>query len=171
MSEIGFKKTWLLSLTITAVALGAAATQRLGNRMEGDPDSLRPSATQPAHVLPRLVLDREKLQGTWRVVASEMDGVKDFDRGLGHDRLVFTGDRVTYWTPKGPQEGRFRLTPSSSLAEIDIEFDGGSILRGIYEFDADRLRFCWIKGGARPTSFDTSTGEILTFLYTYVKQH
>jgi uncharacterized protein (TIGR03067 family) len=104
------------------------------------------------------------------VVASELDGVKDFDNGRSHDRLVFEGDRVTYRVPKGPQEGRFRVDASKSPHEIDIEFDSGAGLKGIYEFDGPRLRFCWTKGGGRPASFDTSTGEMLTFLYAYEKK-
>ena len=116
------------------------------------------------------VSDRDRLLGTWRVVGSEMDGIADFERGRGHDRLVFADDRVTYWVPKGPQAGRFRVDASRMPAEIDIEFDGGAVLQGIYEFDGPRLRFCWTKGGSRPTGFDTATGELLTFRYTYEKR-
>jgi RNA polymerase sigma factor (sigma-70 family) len=129
----------------------------------------RPEARSAAAVA-RAATDRDRLQGTWAVVGSEMDGVKDFDRPRGHERLVVTGDRVTYWAPKGPLDGRFRVDPTRAPAEIDIEFDDGAILRGLYEFDGPRLRFCWTKGGRRPAGFDTSTGELLTFLYTYEKR-
>jgi RNA polymerase sigma factor (sigma-70 family) len=160
----GLKKVSAAALGLGVLAVGIAVFPSAAGTDPPEPTG-RP-ADAPAAVA---VADRDRLQGTWRVTASEVDGIKDFDRGRGHDRLVFAGDRVTYWSPKGPQAGRFRLDPTQAPAEIDIEFDGGSVVRGRYDLDGTRLRFVWTKGGRRPAGFDTAAGEWLTFLYTYEK--
>lgn len=136
--------------------------------IEAATESVRDTSSAPVNAATASVV--EKLQGIWIVTASEMDGVQDLDLGKTHTKLVFTGDRVIYGSHKGPLTGRFRLNTTRTPNEIDIVFDDGATLRGIYEFDGPRLRFCWTKGGQRPTSFDTATGELLTFLYTYEKQ-
>jgi uncharacterized protein (TIGR03067 family) len=158
---------------LAALLVGLGVFAAAGLAMYQPAATAPPAAPAPHGVsgapLPT-VADRERLQGEWRVVSSEMNGVKDFDIGKGHDLLVLSGDRVTYWMPKKVWEGRLRLDNSRTPSEIDIEFDGGTTLRGIYEFDGARLRLCWTKGGRRPTSFDTAAGELLTFLYEYEKK-
>jgi RNA polymerase sigma factor (sigma-70 family) len=173
--------SWAVLKPVSVLVLGLGAFAAAGSatyQLAGTPPQAE-SVRQSAHPAPppavagpaaAPVANRRRLRGVWRVVASEMDGVKDFDKGRGHDRLVFAGDRVAYWARKGSQEGRFRLDTAKTPNEIDIDFDGGGVLKGIYEFDGARLRFCWTKGGRRPASFDTSAGELLTFLYTYEKE-
>jgi RNA polymerase sigma factor (sigma-70 family) len=110
--------------------------------------------------------DRELLQGTWIAVASELDGQK-FD--FGEHALFFDGDRVSYRTGKGTEKATFRLNPAATPKEIDLDFDNGT-LPGIYAVEGNRLKFCWSKAHRRPASFDTRTGDLMTFLYVYEKK-
>jgi RNA polymerase sigma factor (sigma-70 family) len=153
---------------------GLAAYQFAGT--EGQPDAARSSAAPAPGVSvsappPRPLLDEERLQGTWLVVASERNGEKDFDKkARAHDRLEFVGDRVTFWARGEPQLGRFALDATRTPRAIRIEFDSEMIRECIYELDGNRLRFSWTKFGDRPASFDTATGDFLNFLYTYEKK-
>jgi RNA polymerase sigma factor (sigma-70 family) len=158
-----------LTLLGLGVLVGTGLTAYQLQRSAGQTEAAHQSPL-PAPLPACPPLAQEKLQGTWVAVSSELDGVKDFDKGLSNHQLVFAGDRVTYWSRKGPQKGIFRLDATTKPNAIDIEFAPGSVLRGIYDLDGTRLRFCWTKGGGRPRNFDTTTGEMLTFLYTYQKE-
>jgi uncharacterized protein (TIGR03067 family) len=49
-----------------------------------------------------------------------------------------------------------RLWPRKRPAQIDVDFGGAGVRRGIYKFESDRLHLTWAeeKGGERPASFD-----------------
>jgi RNA polymerase sigma factor (sigma-70 family) len=166
MSRAVLKPIAALVLGLGLLATAGLATHQLG----GTTPQVEPVRHSAPPAPPLVVAPQQRLQGVWLVVAAELDGVKNFDQGKGHDRIVFAGDQATYFAPRKKFVGRFRLDTSKTPSAIDIEFDSGGVLKGIYQFDGTRLRLCWTKGGVRPASFDTSIGEILTFLYTYEKQ-
>jgi RNA polymerase sigma factor (sigma-70 family) len=114
--------------------------------------------------------DLDKLQGTWVAVSSEWDGKTDSGEAVREHKLVVAGRRLTYWTRKGPHEASFRLDPAREPREIDMDFDGGALTRGIYEFDGDRLKLRWSKVGERPGGFDTDDGDVLAILMVYEKK-
>jgi RNA polymerase sigma factor (sigma-70 family) len=114
--------------------------------------------------------DLERLQGTWVAVSGEWAGNIDSGPALRDQKLVVAGRRLNYWTKKGPHEGSFRLDPTREPREIDMNFDGGALTRGIYELDGDRLKLRWTKVGDRPAGFDTGDGDVLAILLVYEKQ-
>jgi RNA polymerase sigma factor (sigma-70 family) len=128
----------------------------------------RPLVSPPQATTPAIAQDLDRLQGTWVIVSSEVDGQKD---NFGELRLTFAGDRVTYHSTKGEESAPLRLNASATPKEIDIDFEGGT-LPGIYEIEGNRLKWCWSKGHRRPASFDTAApgSDILTFLHVYEKR-
>jgi RNA polymerase sigma factor (sigma-70 family) len=136
-------------------------------------EGAEPSRPEPAPT-PRpprdaVSLHHQQLQGTWVAVAGEMDGLPEPEQTYRDLRLVFEGNCVTYWTRKGAQVATFRLNPTKTPQEIDMEF-AGNILRGIYHLEGNRLKICWTKLGRRPRTFHTTEGEPLTFLFLFEKQ-
>src|SRR5262245_6981370 len=81
--------------------------------------------------------DREALQGTWKIVASETGGKDQTEEAKDH-LLVFEGD--TFALKKGDEvglKGTFKLDPSKKPTAIDItiteggrEGDKGKVLHG-----------------------------------------
>jgi uncharacterized protein (TIGR03067 family) len=105
--------------------------------------------------------DRQRLQGTWRVVSVEAGG-EDFSEKLTPKCLfIFRGDIVVLQDSSKAPECQFTLDPSKKPRWIDISFKGEKeSLPGIYEFDGKYLRICYsFPGEKRPESFRTRTGQ------------
>jgi uncharacterized protein (TIGR03067 family) len=105
--------------------------------------------------------ERERLQGTWLLVAREFagkaDSAEDLKRARG--KVVIKGDKVVVSFP-GEDERRltFKVDPSARPKRIDLTFlDGdykGKTALGIYELDRDKLKVCYAPPKvARPTEF------------------
>jgi uncharacterized protein (TIGR03067 family) len=111
--------------------------------------------------------ERERLQGTWRLVAREFAGKADSAEDLKRVRgkAVVKGDRITV-SYLGEDERRltFKVDPSARPRRIDLTFlDGeykGKTARGIYELDGNKLKVCYAAPkAARPTEFSGKEGE------------
>jgi RNA polymerase sigma-70 factor (ECF subfamily) len=102
--------------------------------------------------------DRERLQGSWVQVSSEVDGIPtDGDPKRKQWELFFNGDTVTV---PGNHTVPYTLDPGKRPREMDVAVDGKpSPMRLIYDFEGDRLKLCWRKSGERPADFDTRKGR------------
>jgi uncharacterized protein (TIGR03067 family) len=119
-------------------------------------------ATQNSDLKELIRKDKERLQGTWQIVAAESKGEKVPAKDLGELFLIFDGDSIQVQEDKKKQDRyTFRLNPERKPKEIDFSYTKGPKKgrtdRAIYLFQGDRLTFCIqedeTKG--RPTDFKT----------------
>jgi uncharacterized protein (TIGR03067 family) len=100
--------------------------------------------------------DQKALQGTWVVVAAELDG-KEFKEAL---KAVMTlkDDKLTVKLADGrTTEGTFKIDASANPRTIDLipeDKDKPKALC-IYQLDGDKLKLCLTEkpGADRPTEF------------------
>ncbi len=98
--------------------------------------------------------DKEKLQGTWNVTAMSF-GDKKQDIPEGTLTVIFAGDKMTVKSPKGDEEGTYKLDTSKKPMTIDTTMKKGGkeeTSRGIYELQGDTLKLGFGKD-ARPKDF------------------
>jgi uncharacterized protein (TIGR03067 family) len=114
--------------------------------------------------------DKQKLQGTWKLISFEIAGKGDDDTKDENRELVIDGDKITIKS-EGKEVGQesFTLDPTKKPKAIDFltltgeEKDKKRL--GIYELDGDNLKFCVDeKGEARPADFKTKESGILVIL-------
>jgi uncharacterized protein (TIGR03067 family) len=107
----------------------------------------------------------KKLQGTWKVVAVEVDGneLSDEDRKQAPTRLIVKG---TKYTLKGTQDskGSFQVGANKKFKTITSKpTDGpykGKTIKGIYKLDGDTMTVCYdITGKTCPDAFTTKEKE------------
>ena len=101
------------------------------------------------------------LQGTWTVVALEMDGQPM--EGMAA-QVVVKGDRFTTTGMGATYEGRVTVDAAQEPKHFTLEFtDGpekGNTNPGIYELDGDTIKFCLASPGKpRPTEFTSKEGS------------
>jgi uncharacterized protein (TIGR03067 family) len=109
--------------------------------------------------------DAELLQGTWTVVALEMDGQETPAAMLGDARIVLKGDRFQSLGMGAVYEGKLVLDPKASPKTFDLKFtkgpEKGNTALGIYALDGDEWKICFTtRLGAtdRPKKFATKSG-------------
>jgi len=113
--------------------------------------------------------EMKKLQGTWKQIAYERDGVTEpLDEQGWEPRVTFTGDAFVVALSDGsiPIKGTYKLDPTRNPKTIDwsdtIGEDAGKTLLAIYSLEGDRLVFCAAyPGQERPTEFRTRPGHVL----------
>jgi uncharacterized protein (TIGR03067 family) len=129
-------------LLLTALTMAAPVPQR--------------AKTPPMHA------DRDKLQGTWRVVAVRSDVQEDTESKITH--VTFREDKIVFTVAgrQEPQQARYRINSSKNPKWIDFElkiFDTSIWVEGIYALDRDALSLCFAGGQKkRPTKLDGSVG-------------
>ena len=113
--------------------------------------------------------EMKKLQGTWKQIGYERDGVTEpLDEQGWEPRVTFTGDAFVVTLADGsiPIKGTYKLDPTQQPKLVDwtdsIGEDAGKTLLAIYTLDGDRLVFCAAYPGQdRPTEFRTRPGQVL----------
>lgn len=104
-------------------------------------------------------LEREKLQGRWKLTSIERNGKKG---ALGFDFfVVIKGDK---WTSENQEahEPKFQIDPTQNPKTIDIAFKDLGVEKGIYKLDKDTLTICIIDGfGNRPREFKSTDGHAI----------
>jgi uncharacterized protein (TIGR03067 family) len=111
----------------------------------------------------------ERLQGTWKQIAYERDGVTEPLDEQGWDPITtFTGEEFVVTLADGsiPIKGTYRIDPTRNPKTVDwmdtIGEDAGKTLLAIYALEDDRLIFCAAYPGLeRPTEFRTRPGQVL----------
>lgn len=111
----------------------------------------------------------KRLQGAWRQVGWEKDGIENPSDEKGWDpQVTFIGDAFIVRIADGtiPIKGRYKLDPTQEPKAIDITdtfgADAGKTFLGIYTLEGDRLVFCLAdEGQDRPTEFKTRAGQVL----------
>jgi len=116
-------------------------------------------------------MDSDLLQGTWSVVALEMEGQKMPAAMLGAARIVVEGDRFQSLGMGATYEGALKLDAAANPKTFDLTFtagpEKGSTSLGIYHLDGDDWKICLTtRGGERPKKFaaDPGTGHALETL-------
>ncbi|MBA4067661.1 MAG: hypothetical protein C0501_28945 [Isosphaera sp.] len=109
----------------------------------------------------------ETLDGAWRIVALEREGMKELEINLGTEEeqtFRFAGGKMTH-ARQEPQV-TVKLDPSKSPKQITFtETEAGEKRRtrvGIYKLDDDTLTICDVeseKEADRPTAFKTVKGS------------
>lgn len=120
----------------------------------------------------------ERLQGTWKQIAYERDGVTEpLDEQGWEPITTFTGEEFVVTLADGsiPIKGTFRIDPTRIPKTVDwmdtIGEDAGKILLAIYALEDDRLIFCAAYPGLeRPTEFRTRPGQVLRVFQREVKE-
>lgn len=95
-----------------------------------------------------------RIEGVWAIEKQFGDGWPS----PGGLRFEFT-PRNYYLLGERGERGQaldYRLSPRKRPAQIDLDFGGAGVRKGIYKFEGERLYLTWAneKGGERPTSFD-----------------
>jgi uncharacterized protein (TIGR03067 family) len=116
-----------------------------------------------------MTTDFEKIQGAWKQIAYERDGVKEPVDDEGWDpRVTFSGNTfvVTLTDGSVPIKGTFKLDPTQQPKFMDLTDtfggDAGKTFLAIYSLNGDRLVFCAAdEGHDRPSSFETLPGCVL----------
>jgi uncharacterized protein (TIGR03067 family) len=103
------------------------------------------------------------LEGTWYVVALEVDGQAMPGGVLGAARIVVRGDAFQSLGMGVVYEGKMKLGQSASPKTFDLAFtagpEKGNTNLGIYELAGDDWKLCLAtRGGDRPTRFATAPG-------------
>jgi len=111
----------------------------------------------------------KKLQGTWKQIACEKDGLPDAVDELGWEPTsTFVDDTYVVTLADGTIaiKGTFKLDPTQVPKTIDwtdtFGEDAGKTFLAIYSLEGDRLIFCAAdEGQERPTEFRTGPGQVL----------
>lgn len=103
------------------------------------------------------------LEGTWHVVALEVDGQQMPAGMLSAARIVVKGDRFQSLGMGAIYEGDMKLDASANPKTFDLTFTAGPEIGnkalGIYEVEGDDWKLCLTtRGGPRPTRFATEPG-------------
>jgi uncharacterized protein (TIGR03067 family) len=105
--------------------------------------------------------DPEKLQGTWQMIAFEMDGQSV---PPGSATIVIEGNNFTSLSMGAQYEGTMVVDSTTTPKTFDVKFHKGphkgETSLGIYELDGDTWRICiGLTGVKRPTKFAAEPGS------------
>jgi uncharacterized protein (TIGR03067 family) len=108
--------------------------------------------------------DKDKIQGTWKIVSGEKGGKPLPPEVLKEVKVVFAADKVTFSHEGKSSEHAFKLAPAKKPKEIDVEF-GDKTGTGIYELDGNTLKIAHGElGDPRPKEFASKEGSNVTFM-------
>jgi uncharacterized protein (TIGR03067 family) len=122
-----------------------------------------------ASELGEIAKEMEKLQGTWKQIGYERDGVTEPRDEVGWEpRSTFVGDTFVVTLADGsiPIRGTYKIDPTRNPKTVDwtdtIGEDAGKTLLAIYQLDGDSFTFCAAYPGfERPTEFTTRPGQVM----------
>jgi uncharacterized protein (TIGR03067 family) len=102
--------------------------------------------------------DAARLQGTWHLAASEVEGIALAPALLSDARIVVAGDRFESLAMGAAYEGTFAIDPAARPKTFDMLITSGHAAgtrhAGIYKFYKDAWTVCLAAAGApRPTKF------------------
>jgi len=105
--------------------------------------------------------DLEQLQGTWYIVALEIEGAKLVPSAYAGAHIIIDGSRFTSIAMGAKYSGTIEVDPSTDPKTFRMKFlDGpekGNTNNGIYQLAGDTWQFCLsMTGGPAPTDFVTA---------------
>src|SRR5215468_1970404 len=108
---------------------------------------------------PKNQTDLDRLQGTWRVTALEIDGRAELG-ALTHATITVRGSEFATRGMGDDYSGTIELVAGEAPNAFNLLFTSGPPAglrnRGIYKLDGDTWTICLAtRGGARPTRFAT----------------
>jgi uncharacterized protein (TIGR03067 family) len=104
--------------------------------------------------------DIQKLQGTWSIVALEVDGNEMPPMG----QVLIKGDKFDSLSMGATYRGTLKLDATTRPKQFDLHFtegpEKGNTSLGIYELDGDTWKICLtFNSTQRPTAFATKPGS------------
>ena len=107
--------------------------------------------------------EMQKLQGTWNVVALEVEAMKMGESSFQGSKIVVKGDTFTTVSMGADYSGTIKVDATSSPKTLDLTFaEGphqGNTAHGIYGLDDSRWIICLgFAGRDRPKEFVTTPG-------------
>lgn len=134
------KRNWFVTLTFGFLAVTATADDKAAQA------------------------DKEKLQGTWALVAGKRDGKEMPEERVKAVQLVIAGDKFTVKNKDRERTFTLKLYPDKKPKAIDVDMDG-TVGEGIYELDGDNLKLIHGEAGdPRPTEFVSKEGSKRTLM-------
>ena len=147
------------------------------------PPAAENKSKEVAGVLSEAKMDREKLQGTWQLMACTVDGQDPGGDLLRQVQIKFQRDKMRFTPPlefhetqvegekekhgefklgEGDFEVTFHLDPTSKPKSIDLvlpeDIGNRQVIKGIYSLEGDRLRIC-VRPGQRPNDLTSEAGS------------
>jgi uncharacterized protein (TIGR03067 family) len=115
-------------------------------------------------LLSRHVQQLRLLEGDWRFVGMQVDGIDLPAATLSESRLLMDGDRFRMESPEAIYDGTFNIDVSETPMHIDIDFvegpEAGNRSCGVFELGGDQLTICLgVVGASRPAGFSTKPGS------------
>src|SRR5260370_27096658 len=106
----------------------------------------------------------EKLQGTWNIIALEVDGKKMPSSAVTGSRIVVKGDTFITIAMGANYEGTLEVDATRSPSALNMKFtegpEKGNTNFAIYQLDGDTWTICMnMTGKNRPTKFATTSGS------------
>lgn len=105
---------------------------------------------------PKGKTDPDRPQGKWSIQAATENGRKVPDEQVQPITFEFEGDRITFSIVDKSRSGSFKVDPSKTPKQFDMEMDRKTAL-GIYKIEKDLLTLCF--GEKRPTKFEAEAGS------------
>jgi len=104
------------------------------------------------------------LQGTWEIVALEVDGATVPEAGFRGSRIVVKGGTFTTISMGATYGGTLSIDASTNPKTLDLSFragpERGKTSLAIFELDGDTWKLCLtVTGKTRPTAFATKRGS------------
>ena len=114
--------------------------------------------------------DKEKIQGTWNVVAMEDGGEKAPPEEFKGHKWVITGTTITLSFDKA--ERGYKLDPSKKPKQLELLAKDGKSRKGIYLLEGDDLKFCWDASdkAVLPTTFSSKGPPSADFRLVVLKR-
>jgi uncharacterized protein (TIGR03067 family) len=88
--------------------------------------------------------EKERLQGTWKVVSLKLQGMESNDPKDKEGGFVFKGDKyLSLPLAKGKKEvwRTYKIDVTKKPKELDLDATAGKV-KGIYELEGDTLKLC-----------------------------
>jgi RNA polymerase sigma factor (sigma-70 family) len=153
----------VLGTGVSALTYGTGAAGKPAVQSQAKPKPAAAPQQKPAD-------DKEKIQGTWKVVSLQTEGKEEREivaRKVKLAKYIFTADKLITRIGDDDYESTYTLDPSKEPKEIDVVGVGakkGMTLKAIYALDGDDLK---IHAGVptnnvrpeRPKEFVTKEGS------------